>query len=138
MKLKDLNFKVPVLKPRDPNQQVLANKKNAAGEHRDKKRESRDGAFKHKNMMYEEEDLFERKPAGAPGWHDSSAPKAQGKFRDLSVNDLADWLIKTRNSNMQKINGALQQQIIFNRAKDPDYAKKMESTREAVKRKLKD
>jgi hypothetical protein len=138
MKLKDLNFKVPMLKPRDPNQQVLANKKNAAGEHRDKKRENRDGEFKHKNMMYSEEALNEKKPAGAPDWHESSAPDAEGRFKDLSVNDLADWLIKTRKSDMRKINGSLQQQIIFNRAKNPDYAKKMESTREAVKRKLKD
>ncbi len=70
-------------------------------------------------------------------WHDSDAPDAKGKFRDLGVNDLADWLIKTRGGNMQKITGSLNQQIAFNKKKDPAYAKKMESVREAVKRKLK-
>jgi hypothetical protein len=37
---------------------------------------------------------------------------------------------------MQKITGSLNQQINFNKRKNPSYAKKMESTREAVKRKL--
>ncbi len=69
-------------------------------------------------------------------WHDSDAPDANGKFRDLGVEALADWLIKTRGGDMQKITGSLNQQIAFNKKKDPAYAKKMESTREAVKRKL--
>jgi Family of unknown function (DUF5824) len=76
-------------------------------------------------------DLFERVK-----WHDSDAPDANGKFRDLGVNDLADWLIKTRKGDMQRITGSLNQQIVFNRRKDPEYAKKMESVRAAVKRKL--
>lgn len=84
----------------------------------------------------EEALLAEKRPAGAPKWHDSDAPDANGKFKELGVNDLADWLIKTRGGDMQKINGSLQQQIVFNRKKDPSYAKKMESVREAVKRKL--
>ena len=69
-------------------------------------------------------------------WHDSDAPDANGKFKDLGINDLADWLIKTRDGNAQRINGSLQQQIIFNRKRSPSYAKKMESVRAAVKRKL--
>lgn len=71
-----------------------------------------------------------------PVWHDSDAPDANGKFKELSVGDLADWLIKTRHGNLQKINGSLQQQIVFNRNRDPAYAKKMSSTLAAVKRKL--
>ena len=37
-----------------------------------------------------------KKPKGAPDWHDSDAPDAEGRFRDLSAKDLAAWLIKTR------------------------------------------
>lgn len=37
---------------------------------------------------------------------------------------------------MQKITGSLNQQINFNKRKNLSYAKKMEVTREAVKRKL--
>ena len=66
----------------------------------------------------------------------SDAPEAKGKFKELGVQKLADWLIKTRGGNMQKITGSLNQQINFNKKDDPTYAKKMESTREAVKRKL--
>jgi hypothetical protein len=69
-------------------------------------------------------------------WHDSDAPDAKGKFKELGVQKLADWLIRTRGGNMQKITGSLNQQINFNKKKNPSYAKKMESTREAVKRKL--
>ena len=69
-------------------------------------------------------------------WHDSDAPDAKGKFKELGVQKLADWLIRTRGGNMQKITGSLNQQINFNKRKNPGYAKKMESTREAVKRKL--
>jgi lysozyme len=70
-------------------------------------------------------------------WHDSDAPDANGKFKELGVQKLADWLIRTRGKDMQKITGSLNQQIAFNKKKNPSYAKKMESTREAVKRKLK-
>ena len=80
--------------------------------------------------------LLEKRPAGAPKWHDSDAPDANGKFRDLGVNDLADWLIKTRSGDARRIYGSINQQIVFNRKKNPTYAKKMESVREAVKRKL--
>lgn len=69
-------------------------------------------------------------------WHDSDAPDANGKFRDLNIQDLADWLIKTRGGNMQKITGSLNQQIVFNRNRDPAYAAKMEKVRAAIKKKL--
>ena len=69
-------------------------------------------------------------------FHHSDAPDANGKFKELGVQKLADWLIRTRGGNMQKITGSLNQQINFNKRKNPSYAKKMESTREAVKRKL--
>jgi hypothetical protein len=81
----------------------------------------------------DEDEISEKKKLK---WHDSDAPDANGKFRDLGVNKLADWLIRTRGGNMQKITGSLNQQINFNKRKNPSYAKKMESTREAVKRKL--
>ena len=70
-------------------------------------------------------------------WKDSDAPDAKGKFKELGINALADWLIKTRKKDMRKITGSLNQQIVFNRNKNPEYAKKMEKVREAVKRKLK-
>lgn len=69
-------------------------------------------------------------------WHDSDAPDANGKFRDLGINALADWLIKTRSGDARRIYGSINQQIVFNRNKNPAYAKKMERVREAVKRKL--
>ena len=80
--------------------------------------------------------LNEKKPAGAPDWHDSDAPDANGKFKELGVNALADWLIKTRGKDMQKINGSIQQQINFNKNKNPKHAAKMRSVHTAVKRKL--
>jgi hypothetical protein len=33
--------------------------------------------------------IAKKKPKGAPDWHDSDAPDAEGKFRDLSISDLA-------------------------------------------------
>ena len=48
-------------------------------------------------------------------WNDSDAPDAKGKFRELSPEKLAAWLIKTRRGNVQKINGSLMQQINFNK-----------------------
>jgi hypothetical protein len=70
-------------------------------------------------------------------FHHSNAPDAKGRFRDLGINDLADWLIKTRKGDMRRIVGSLNQQANFNRRKDPAYAEKMDKVREAVKRKLK-
>lgn len=80
--------------------------------------------------------LNEKKPAGAPDWHDSDAPDAEGRFKELSPKDLAAWLIKTRNKDLKKISGSLNQQIVFNRNEDPEYADKMESTRKEVYKQL--
>jgi len=80
--------------------------------------------------------LSEKKPAGAPDWHDSDAPDAEGRFKELSIKDLAAWLIKTRKKDLKKITGSLNQQIVFNRKDDPEYADKMEKTRKEVYKQL--
>lgn len=80
--------------------------------------------------------LNEKKPAGAPDWHDSDAPDAEGRFRDLGIKDLAAWLIKTRKKDVKKISGSLTQQIVFNRKDDPEYAEKMEKVRKEVYKQL--
>ena len=80
--------------------------------------------------------LESKKPAGAPDWHDSDAPDAEGRFRDLGIKDLAAWLIKSRKKDLKKISGSLTQQIVFNRKKDPEYAEKMEKTRQEVYKQL--
>lgn len=83
-----------------------------------------------------EEFMNEKKPAGAPDWHDSDAPDAEGRFRDLGIKDLASWLIKTRKKDVKKISGSLTQQIVFNRKDDPEYAEKMEKVRKEVYKQL--
>ena len=80
--------------------------------------------------------LAEKKPAGAPEFHHSDAPDAEGRFKDLSIKDLAAWLIKTRKKDVKKISGSLTQQIVFNRKSDPKYAEKMEKTRKEVYKQL--
>ena len=62
-------------------------------------------------------------------WHNSDAPEADGKFRDLSPKDLAAWLIKTRKGDMKRISGSLSQQVAFNQNDDKEYVKKMDKTR---------
>lgn len=92
-----------------------------------------------KNLTREEYTAYylsEGKPAGAPDFHDSKAPDAHGKFRDLSIEDLAKWLIDTRNGDVKKISGSLTQQIVFNRNDNPEYAEKMEKTRQEVYKQL--
>jgi hypothetical protein len=88
------------------------------------------------NILSYEEFLNEGKPAGAPDWHDSDAPDAEGRFRDLGIKDLAAWLIKTRKKDVKKISGSLTQQVVFNRKKDPEYADKMEKVRKEVYKQL--
>ena len=83
-----------------------------------------------------EQFLNEKKPKGAPDFHHSDAPDANGRFRDLSIKDLAAWLIKTRKKDLKKISGSLTQQIVFNRKSDPKYAEKMEKTRKEVYKQL--
>jgi len=80
--------------------------------------------------------LNEKKPKGAPSFHHSDAPDAEGRFKDLSIKDLAAWLIKTRKKDVKKISGSLTQQIVFNRKSDPKYAEKMEKTRKEVYKQL--
>lgn len=77
-----------------------------------------------------------KKPKGAPEWKDSDAPDAEGRFRDLSPKDLAEWLIKTRKGDLKRISGSLTQQVVFNRNDDPEYADKMERTRKEVYKQL--
>lgn len=89
-----------------------------------------------RNEMAEDAEYEELDEKKRLKWHDSDSPDANGKFKELGINALADWLIRTRGRNMQKITGSLNQQINFNKNKNPGYAKKMEKTREAVKRKL--
>lgn len=83
-----------------------------------------------------EQFITEKKPKGAPDWHDSDAPDAEGRFKDLNPKELAAWLIKTRNKDLKKITGSLNQQIVFNRGKDKSYADKMEQTRKEVYKQL--
>ena len=80
--------------------------------------------------------LNEKKPKGAPDFHHSDAPDAEGRFRDLGIKALAAWLIKTRKKDVKKISGSLTQQVVFNRNDDPEYAEKMEKVRKEVYKQL--
>ena len=71
-----------------------------------------------------------------PEWKDSKYADAEGKFKDLGCEALADWLIKSRKGNKKKIVGSLNQQIVFNRKRNPSYAKKMKCARNNAMRKL--
>ncbi len=66
----------------------------------------------------------------------SDAPDAKGKFKSMSPSSLANWLIKTRNSNLTRIISSLNQQIVFNRGKNPSYARKMKTTQNIVRKRL--
>ena len=69
-------------------------------------------------------------------WNDSDAPDAKGKFRDLTTPALASWLIKTRRGNLSKIISSLNQQYVFNRQKNPSYARKMKTVMNIVRKRL--
>ena len=71
-----------------------------------------------------------------PEWKDSKYADAKGKFKDLNCGDLADCLIKSRKGNKKAIVGSLNQQIVFNRKKNPTYAKKMKCARNKAMKKL--
>lgn len=71
-----------------------------------------------------------------PEFHDSDAPDAYGRFKELSIKDLAKWLIDTRKGDVKKISSSLTQQIVFNRNDNPEYADKMEKTRQEVYKQL--
>jgi hypothetical protein len=49
--MKPYRMNIPTLKPRDPNQAVLASKRNAGGPMRDKKRDQEKGIVKHKGKL---------------------------------------------------------------------------------------
>ena len=80
--------------------------------------------------------INEKKPKGAPEFHHSDAPDANGRFKELGIKDLAAWLIKTRKGDVKKISGSLTQQVVFNRNEDPEYAEKMEKVRKEVYKQL--
>ena len=54
-----------------------------------------------------------------PEWKDSKYEDAEGKFKELGCDALANWLIRSRNRNKKAIVGSLNQQIVFNRKKNP-------------------
>ena len=66
----------------------------------------------------------------------SDAPDAEGKFKSLSASSLASWMIKTRKGNLSKIISSLNQQVVFNRKKNPSYAAKMRKTMDIVRKRL--
>ena len=66
----------------------------------------------------------------------SDAPDAKGKFKSLSPSALASWLIKTRKGKLNRIIGSLNQQVVFNRGKNPSYASKMKTTMNIVRKRL--
>jgi hypothetical protein len=66
----------------------------------------------------------------------SDAPDAKGKFKNLSASGLASWLIKSRKGNLSRIISSLNQQIVFNRGKNPGYAAKMKTTQNIVRKRL--
>jgi hypothetical protein len=86
--------------------------------------------------LFEKELREKKKTANSPEWNDSDAPDAEGRFKKLGIKALASWLIKTRNKDLKKITGSLNQQIVFNRNDDPPYAQKMEKVRKEVYRQL--
>ena len=67
---------------------------------------------------------------------ESDAPDAKGKFKSLSASGLASWLIKSRRGNLSRIISSLNQQIVFNRGKNPSYARKMKTTQNIVRKRL--
>ena len=77
-----------------------------------------------------------KKTSKSISWNDSDAPDAKGKFRDLSPQALASWLIKIRKGNLSKIISSLNQQYVFNRQKKPSYARKMKTVMNIVRKRL--
>ena len=66
----------------------------------------------------------------------SDAPDAKGKFKSLSASGLASWMIKSRKGNLSRIISSLNQQVVFNRGKNPSYAAKMKKTMNIVRKRL--
>lgn len=80
--------------------------------------------------------LFEEFIAEKLEWKDSDAPDANGRFKELSIKDLAAWLIKTRDKDLRKITGSINQQIAFNKNDDKEYVDRMEKVRQEVYKQL--
>ena len=66
----------------------------------------------------------------------SDAPDAKGKFKSLSPSALASWMIRSRKGNLSRIISSLNQQVVFNRGKNPSYAAKMKTTMNIVRKRL--
>jgi len=66
----------------------------------------------------------------------SDAPDAKGKFKSLSPSALASWMIKSRKGNLSRIISSLNQQVVFNRGKNPSYASKMKTTMNIVRKRI--
>jgi len=86
--------------------------------------------------LYKSSPLRKKKTSKSITWNDSDAPDAKGKFRDLSPPALASWLIKTRRGNLSRIISSLNQQYVFNRGKNPSYARKMKTVMNIVRKRL--
>ena len=69
-------------------------------------------AYKQQNSPFKK-----KKTSKSITWHDSDAPDAKGKFKELSPSSLASWLIKTRKGKLNRIISSLNQQYVFNRGK---------------------
>ena len=80
--------------------------------------------------------VFKKKSKKMGDFKHSDAPDAKGKFKSLSASGLASWLIKTRRGNLKRIIGSLNQQVVFNRGKNPSYARKMKTTMNIVRKRL--
>ena len=63
----------------------------------------------------------------------SDAPDAKGKFKTLPPRKLAQFIKKTRKTLARSI-ASLNQQIVFNRKKNPKYAAKMRTTQNIVRK----
>ena len=63
----------------------------------------------------------------------SDAPDAKGKFKTLPPRKLAQFIKRTRKTLSRSI-ASLNQQIVFNRKKNPSYAAKMKRTQNIVRK----
>ena len=63
----------------------------------------------------------------------SDAPDAKGKFKTLPPRKLAEFIKRTRKTLSRSI-ASLNQQIVFNRRKNPRYAAKMKTTQNIVRK----
>ena len=64
---------------------------------------------------------------------ESDAPDAKGKFKTLPPRKLAQFIKRTRKTLSRSI-ASLNQQIVFNRRKNPRYAAKMKTTQNIVRK----